>query len=558
VGDGSAEREELLRRQIKVMPPPRFEQLVFELARREDGSAQRLVHPDGGADTVAGPEDDRRVWQAKRYPDQINWSECEKSLDSAIARWSPNRITFVFARDFSDPVEASFQERLVVAGRKAGATVDAWTLSEIVRRLDDNQNLKERFFGSEQAPLMDQLQRVIETGGVVQSGSDLVSRVAKLGDYTDHRDPDFEYSLTPIPGERELTWDDPPYLTLEVGDNRRRVQLSTWVREGADVADPSFSFNDDEAGQAARWEAVRQLARGDAATVESGVVLRFHVPELVKEALPADARALMGAGRITIVPPEAIELELEIDHPDGRLVKSVSVRPVPPRPGGAAAYAGYTGCVLVELSVTAHEAPKVALDLKLSAEYGSEAGENRVATELLRAFASHSMMAIRSSKLLPSSGAIRGKFRGEEDPDELEWLRMMVDFYDAVEFLQGRLGESLPVPDSFTRDDVLRAITAAEVLREGGGTATFSETSGMVQKPLEIPRLADDLCKQPIRRPVIYEVFGKELNLGVGEYQLPPLKIVDIVAYGHTPDSPARVRLAPEGDDQMQFRLIGR
>lgn len=553
--EGRAEREELLRRQIKVMPPARFEQLVFELARREDESVQRLVHPDGGADVVLGDADKRRVWQAKRYPDDINWKECEKSLDDAIARWSPQHVTFAFARDFSDPVEASFRDRLVARGKDAGIPVDAWTLSEIVRRLGENQDIKERFFGSEQASLLESLQRVIDAGGVVQSGGDLVSRLNSLGDYTGRRDPNFEYSLTSVGSQRELAWEEPPYLTLQVGDKRRTVELSTWAREGADVAVPSFSFNHDEAGQAARSNAVRALARGEAATVESGGVLTFHMPELVKEALP-DVEELRG-GLLTFVPPDPIEVELEIDHPDGKLVVGVSVRPAPPRPCGVAAYAGYSGFVLVELSATAYEPPKLSLDLTLAAEYGSDAGANRAAAEFLRAFYTHTMLTIRSDDLLPGSGAISGQFRGEQVPEEVEWLRMMVDFYGAVEFLEERLGESLPIPDSFSREDVLRAITAAEVLREGRGTATFSETSGMVEKPLDIPRLPDDLRNQPIRRAVTYDVLGKELNLGVGEYALPPLKIVEIVPYGHTPDAPARVRLAPDGDDQMEFRLVG-
>jgi hypothetical protein len=39
------EREPLLREWIKTMPPERFEQLVYELARREDSGVERLEHP---------------------------------------------------------------------------------------------------------------------------------------------------------------------------------------------------------------------------------------------------------------------------------------------------------------------------------------------------------------------------------------------------------------------------------------------------------------------------------------------------------------------------------
>jgi integrase len=50
--EGRAEREELLRRQLKVMSADQFEVLVFELARREEPDVRRLIAPDGGADTL--------------------------------------------------------------------------------------------------------------------------------------------------------------------------------------------------------------------------------------------------------------------------------------------------------------------------------------------------------------------------------------------------------------------------------------------------------------------------------------------------------------------------
>jgi hypothetical protein len=72
---GRTERDAMLRRQIEVMTPGPFEQLVFELAHRKDDAVRRLVNPDGGADTLKPAHGDApaEVWQAKRYPDAINW-----------------------------------------------------------------------------------------------------------------------------------------------------------------------------------------------------------------------------------------------------------------------------------------------------------------------------------------------------------------------------------------------------------------------------------------------------------------------------------------------------
>ena len=55
---------------------------------------------------------------------------------------------------------------------------------------------------------------------------------------------------------------------------------------------------------------------------------------------------------------------------------------------------------------------------------------------------------------------------------------------------------------------------------------------------------------------VTYPIFGEEIELGLADYELPPLKVVTIVAHGQTPDSPARVVLEADDDDQMCFQLI--
>jgi hypothetical protein len=51
-------------------------------------------------------------------------------------------------------------------------------------------------------------------------------------------------------------------------------------------------------------------------------------------------------------------------------------------------------------------------------------------------------------------------------------------------------------------------------------------------------------------------VFGKQVNLGVGAYELPPLKAVQIAHHGNDPDAPARVVLEADGDPDMVFRLV--
>jgi len=78
-----------------------------------------------------------------------------------------------------------------------------------------------------------------------------------------------------------------------------------------------------------------------------------------------------------------------------------------------------------------------------------------------------------------------------------------------------------------------------------------------VQNPSEIPRQPEELHKQgAVRRMVSYPIFGQEVELGLADYELPRVKVVDIAPYGTTPDAPARVVLEAEGDGMTRFRLV--
>ena len=113
------------------------------------------------------------------------------------AAWKPEEIVFAFARDFSRPVLECFEKRLVVLGKASDISVTAWTLSEIVRRLDQeaNEDLKLRFFGRPQESLMNALDRTIKAGGKLDRGADLLDRARSLTDYTETVDPDLPGSV---------------------------------------------------------------------------------------------------------------------------------------------------------------------------------------------------------------------------------------------------------------------------------------------------------------------------------------------------------------------------
>lgn len=542
------------------MSPEQFEQLVFELAHREDPEVRRLVHPDGGADTLRPATQERHaeVWQAKRYPDAINWKECENSLDSSIDRWQPSKVTFVFPRDLSQQLEKSFESRLVKRdkARKGGVQIGQWNLSELVRRLNQHADLKVRFFGREQEDLLVRMERTMAAGGRLETGADLVERAKTLSEFAEQRDVDFMYRITTgAPEAPAPRWDELPYVILAVGDERTEVQVATWVREGAEVPLPALHFVDTEAGQRARLEAVKALARGEAAQVTEGAQLALHAPEVMRDLAP-DPEAL-GAGAATLNPVDPLPLRLAVETDEGRLERHLDMRPVPPRSGATVAFAGYSGAVLLEVNFTLLKEPSISANISFSAHFADDAAENARAAELLYGFYSHTQVTLRSSTFFPEAGELSGRFEELHQNTELERMEWMRRFYADLAFLEERLDIQLPQPQQMTAVDINAVGTAAQVFRTGEGTATFGQAERFVDNPNDIPRQPEELRKQgPLRRMVSYPIFGQEVELGWADYDVPPLKVVNIVPYGTTPTAPARVVLEAEGDGQMRFRLV--
>jgi hypothetical protein len=555
MSDGSSTKDSLLRQQIKAMDPEGFEQLVFELAHRLDPAVRRLSHPDGGADTLRPQHESTRarVWQAKRYTGQMNWQECARSLQTAIDRWKPERVTFAFARDFSESTERNFQERLVRPARSKEVEVQAWTLSEIVRQLGTQTDLRVRFFGQEQMAEVDLLVRTMRAGGKLTSPLDLFDRARSLAEFSEEADPKFTYSTssggpsTPAP-----RWDKLPYMTMSYGDEIARVEVATWPREGVEVEPPTFWFLDTEIGQKARLDAVRALAAGATATVREGAKLRLAAPKLFEEKLAAK-----GGGEATLFPGDPLPLKMELESDSENLDIDLEVRPVPPPPGAAAAFAGFGGGVLVEINLFLKEEPDLAVRILLHGEFTESASSSLDTARTLWAFQNQKRIALGSGTLFPS-GEISGNFGSNDmDDGQVAELRARFELYRDVVYLEERLERSFTLPDRFTHEEVLAVQAAAEILRTGEGRTSLQQVSGEVENPMEIPFLPQQFAEaDPVRKEITASIFGQEVSLGMGEFDLPQMKIVEVVPHGKTADAPARVVLEAKDDPLVVYRLV--
>ena len=537
-----------------------FEQLVYELAYRQEQEVQRLTAPDGGADTVRPPTDDSpaKVWQAKHYPDKINWGECEKSYESSVERWEPSEIVFVYPRDFSQQLQKSFYSRLVTPGKKMGIKVTSWTLADLIRLLNEHDDLRVRFFGKLQESALAAVERALSAGGRLETAPDLLERAKAMAEFTEQDDPRFTYATTsggastPAPN-----WDELPFMTLTVGDQTTRLEIATWPREGIEVQGPRFSFTDDEAGEKARLAAVEALAEGREAVIRDGAKIQVDAPKLFAGMEPFSSGS---GGQISLSPGEPIPLQIEIESPLGDETHEIELRPVPFAPGAVASFAGYAGKALVVVSIRLLEEPTVQANVAIRGVLTHSPDENLRTVSTLLAFNSHTSLSLDSKRLFPSKGEISGSFAGQEGNDgltqeQLEDLENRKRLFENLVLLQQETGQPITIPDEYSWEDVAAAETGADILRTRTGTATVGELTANIENPAEIPGLPDRLEGGEVRRPVSLEIFGQEFELGEAVYPIPKMKITEVVHQGTDANSPARVVLEVDGDPKVEFRL---
>lgn len=556
---GATERDRLLRGRIAAMPADQFEQLVFELVRRYEPTARRLSPPDDGADTLRPATDGvpAKVWQAKHYPVRINWSQCRQSLADAIERWSPSMV-FVFPRDLSERQEAGFTEHLEQHPDVAASAtiVSYWNQSELVARLNEHEDLKARFFGPDQEGILAVLNRTAAAGGALGTPEDLVERARTLSEWAERQDTRFMQGISSDGLEApQPKWDELPYMVVSMADQSTRVSIAAWPREGATVQPPIFRFDGTEEGQRARRAAVERLAGGETAEVTEGGQVFIDAPELVRALAPPDS---IRNPVLTLGPGEAIPLEIEISSDGTHVSRTIDLYQVPAAPEANGALAGYSGSVLIEATILLLEEPRIQLQLGLSATFGDDIPANAAAAELLAAMYGAADIVLRSDVLFPTGGEIRGPLDlgRERDEEKLLDFEIMRDAFSAIVYIRERLGIDLTPPEAFSPVDLDALLTIQDVLKTGEGTADFKKMTGMVDGPSEIAWVAERASGTNQRRPVTYDVFGQVVTLGMGEYTLPRLKVVDVIPYGQAANSPARVVMQADGDSTMVFRLL--
>lgn len=546
------------------LDPRRWEDMTFDLVKRKHPEAEQLRPPDGGADTiVALTESTSHVWQAKFHPVQsrINWTHCVESLDRAVSEHGAVEVTFAFPRDLTKNERQTFKTQL--KHRHTNVTVDRIQMGDLRDELECHDGIRKRYLGEGPEDVVDIMRRTVAVSQPLLDGAGMLDHAFEIAAFARASDPDFRYEVTE--GESELaeaSYPDSLFVKVEMQRGEDRVRLAALRRDGHEPPLPQWWFTEDEEGERAKREVRRQLARGNDIGLHGGYTIRVPKPPTrVKEiwdTLPEDFWK-EGTGTISLSAGPSIPLEVVIRRGKKTTTRQFTLYSALPEGGANAAYAGFdeTGVAMIFLALHLPGPPTVEVTVSPLLDFGPSAKQNRDAVRFVRDFIGATSITVRGPSFLPARG-MRFDPRGRDLGDYPERLERMEQLFDDIVTLEQALGIELPVPEEGpTAEDAAASRAAAELVRARKGTGQFNEAtidvSGEGWEGVA-HRLAN---RALVRHPMTALLFGREIQLGVVQFRLPPVRILPTESLIYLPDGQRIVHLKLIAlEPEIEFELV--
>lgn len=545
---------EVTARDLRDVGDQRFEQIVASLVLAEHPDAERLAAPERGADVLlpATPSRRARVWQVKHYPDDIAWKKCEESLDDAIASYDPEQVVFVFPRDLSKPHRDRFEERLVK--RHPDVTVKYWGLHRIQEALARHPDISIRYFGEDRGDLLPGVIRAVQQGGKeLETTRDLADRAFALDAFADVADPSFEYEMSSGSAFRKpQLWEQPPFMVFHETRGDRRLSAAAWLRPEAD-ADVSCGFTHDDDGNRAREQVREAFAAGKPIELPKGAWIEIrNAPIVAKEALDSSAQEGFEDETSTLTPGGSVDFTLRLGSADDAPRRTFAVRSVPP----SKAFQRSFGCISDGLALFAEfaltELPNVELNLRINVRPVRDPAVNAAAARFMLAFFRADEVFCTAPELLPDAGlVISGADKPEIDGSVLASLAVDLALFDALTIIEERFGP-IDTPDRFSRREFEEVIEAAQTLKADSGNVTFEELVTELDHQAVADFMRQTQAGRPGRHPLHVRVFGRQLQVGIAEFDMPPIRAVTTEPGSKPGKTRVRVRTEPTS---VPFRL---
>lgn len=540
--------ERALREALKLLDAERFEQLVHSVVRAQWDEAEKLAAPDGGADTLVPLDGGSRVFQAKHFSDHIRWPQCSKSLTSALKRWSPSRVTFVFARDLSESQKKHFADKLVAAAPD-GVVVDWWGVSELlIRLLESDQGLRvaRRFlnFGEDTA-------RAIRAQGELTRGARAIDRALAAAEFADTLDPDYRYRVETDAASEFLTTPSQTMRLQRLAGGTRAVVDAVPRSPTTQAPTGAIEFKDDPAGRAAaaRFRVALEKNAGVTINLRDAETVRFTgLPAIFADMLEA---ADLEHGHVTLTAPQWPG-RMMIANAEGIRTLDLDFQGAEDPDTQRAELAGLT----VELILIEDEGDAGAL--RINWRYSIDRLATTRDLEVLTFV--RALLSGGTAQLQDRGGKIKPLVVSLPDRGPDEYIDELDRYLRALRRIETHLGVTLDGDVEDLQQDWQNVARADAVLERGGRplsvgtfTATVSADADDFIRGLEGGKVA---LQQRIPRE--FAIRGHLVSLGTYEIPLPTGKVVSRVP---TPGAPETwdITFEPDSDKRtVQAKLLPR
>lgn len=533
------------------LEPHRFEGLVFRLAWIHDARVVRLRAPDGGLDTLL-PDDARpgkaeRGWQAKRHPRQIDWDDCESSLDRAVDVWAVRHVTFVFPKDLSKTEHETFHRRLV--SRHPDIHVDYWAASAVIARLDSAEGRRVAAFYFQEDDAVTIAERMLRAGSPLQSGEDFLSAESAIADALAEANPDYDWRIYRATRDSPEPAQSPgALLRLSFGKGDIVLHADLVPRHGSPDAVPGVTVQLDDTPEGARArEWLDQLRHsGGRLDLDEGVAVSVSdIPAPFGDLL---GEPMAGELRLRVVPqPAPFYARLTAGAAANRVSLDIDLLPTEPSDEWDAALEGRVGGLVVTLRFR-WEVHRGRGEVPLTFTYSGEAGaphetESRVLRWLLATYESE---AVTIEDRRGERPTIEHPIPAKPIPS---WLPVWAQLHTDLADLERAAGRPAPTaPDEATAEAVHAINIVARMVRARHSPGTLTEVN-MDFKPQATTTLEGVVDGVELRQTLVANVFGTEMPVARQVTALPHMIVRERVPL---PDGGWRVTLVPLGGEQAE------
>ncbi len=536
----------------------RFEELVAAVILSKHPGAEQLGGKDGGADVLLERLGKRStVWQVKHYPRDIHWPQCEESLDSAVANHGAEAVIFAFPRDMSYTVKKTFKRRL--KARHPEVEVSYLSGSQIIAELREREDdLVDEFFGPDPR---DQAQALVEhlaSRGLQVSRrpeADEISQHLELADAAGQRDRHFRTEVAVTTGEvPPPAWVEAPSLVLTTGEGDRALRIAAWPEGDGDLRMGDLRFPGGDEGRRLRWEVTDALLHRREVRLPPGVTVRLpQVPEAVRAI--SDVEELEDV----VVTPQAHPATVGGELDGERIERALELVTVPPLedPGPGEQVTAFAGIddefSLFFTSVYKESVLRMRVEPAVSLTPAWTPGGALEASRLMLAWY-RGTGTLDIPTLLDPEGL---SFDGHKSEKGAEMAGNGVQLFENLVAIQAALDvDGFELGTEVGEEEFAATATVLGVLETGSGYIKLSGFGGEFSEehPDEIERHRHS--PSIARFPVYFQLFGNELNLGIGEAELPTPSAIELSKGSAGSEEQFELRWSDE--PTVPFKLISR